>query len=84
MSGCELASKVSLKEPIFRGDPDSELKVAVIDCGCKKSVQKHSSTKTALKILPATVEVLNAGTLMHFSFLTAPEIQLQWIMPLTQ
>jgi len=63
MSGCELASKVSLKEPIFRGDPDSELKVAVIDYGCKESIYQNLERRGLyLKIFPATVdfEVLDA------------------------
>ena len=38
MDGLELASVVSTKEPYFLGNPDSEIRVAVLDCGVKKNI----------------------------------------------
>ena len=38
MDGLELASVVSTKESYFLGNPDSEIRVAVLDCGVKKNI----------------------------------------------
>ncbi len=38
MAGLELASVVSTKEPYYLGQPDSEIRVAVLDCGVKKNI----------------------------------------------
>ncbi len=38
MNGLELASVVSTTEPYFLGDPSSETRVAVLDCGVKKNI----------------------------------------------
>jgi len=38
MDGLELASVVSTKEPYFAGDPDSKIRVAVLDYGIKKNI----------------------------------------------
>ncbi len=40
MDGLELASVVSAKEAYFMGNPDSELRVAVLDYGIKKNILK--------------------------------------------
>ena len=38
MEGLELASVVSTKEAYFAGDPESKIRVAVLDCGIKKNI----------------------------------------------
>jgi carbamoyl-phosphate synthase small subunit len=38
MDGLELASVVSTKEPYFAGDPNSKIRVAVLDYGIKKNI----------------------------------------------
>ena len=38
MDGLELASVVSTKEPYFAGNPDSKIRVAVLDYGIKKNI----------------------------------------------
>ena len=38
MGGLELASVVSTKEPYYLGDPESKVRVAVLDCGIKKNI----------------------------------------------
>ncbi len=38
MDGLELASVVSTKEPYFLGDPESKIRVAVLDFGVKKNI----------------------------------------------
>lgn len=38
MNGLELASVVSTKEPYYAGNPDSNLRVAVLDCGIKRNI----------------------------------------------
>ncbi|MCW3092464.1 MAG: carbamoyl-phosphate synthase large chain [Ferruginibacter sp.] len=38
MNGLELASTVSTKESYFLGDPNSKIRVAVLDCGIKKNI----------------------------------------------
>lgn len=38
MDGLELASSVSTKESYFVGDPESSIRIAVLDCGIKKNI----------------------------------------------
>lgn len=38
MNGLDLAIKVSTEQPYFYGNPDSKLKVAVLDCGIKENI----------------------------------------------
>ena len=38
MDGLELASVVSTREPYYLGDPESKIRVAVLDCGIKKNI----------------------------------------------
>lgn len=40
MNGLDLAIKVSTAQPYFYGNPDSKLKVAVLDCGIKENILK--------------------------------------------
>jgi carbamoyl-phosphate synthase small subunit len=56
MDGLELASVVSTKEPYFLGNPDSEIRVAVLDCGVKKNIL------TCLVERGAYVKVHNVAT----------------------
>ena len=56
MDGLELASAVSTKEPYFLGNPDSSIRVAVLDCGIKKNIL------TCLTERGAYVKVHNAKT----------------------
>ncbi len=56
MDGLELASVVSTKEPYFLGNPDSSIRVAVLDCGIKKNIL------TCLTERGAYVKVHNAKT----------------------
>jgi carbamoyl-phosphate synthase small subunit len=54
MSGLELASKVSTKEPYFVGDPDAPHKVIVYDFGVKRSILQNLTARGCyLKVLPA-------------------------------
>lgn len=41
MEGLELSSIVSTSEPYFLGNPDSEVKLAVIDYGCKRNILRN-------------------------------------------
>jgi len=56
MDGLELASVVSTKEPYFLGDPNSTIRVAVLDCGVKKNIL------TCLVERGAYVKVHNVAT----------------------
>ncbi len=38
MEGLELASSVSTQEPYFVGNPESNIRIAVVDCGIKKNI----------------------------------------------
>lgn len=38
MDGLELASTVSTNEPYYLGNPDSKIRVAVLDCGVKRNI----------------------------------------------
>ena len=54
MAGLELASKVSTDKPYFIGDPDSAIKVAVIDLGVKKNILRNLAARGCyLKVFPA-------------------------------
>ena len=54
MDGLELASRVSTKEPYTIGQEDAELRVAVLDFGCKRNIL-HSLAERGcyLKVFPA-------------------------------
>lgn len=54
MQGLELASKVSTKTSYYYGDPKSELKLAAIDYGIKKSILKQlDAVGFYVKVFPA-------------------------------
>jgi len=54
MDGLELASQVSTEKPYLIGDEKSELKVAVLDLGVKKSILKNLVQRGCyLKVFPA-------------------------------
>lgn len=54
MSGLELSSVVSTKEPYFIGDADAALKVAVLDLGVKKNILRCLTERGCyLKVFPA-------------------------------
>jgi carbamoyl-phosphate synthase small subunit len=54
MTGLELSSKVSCKEPYLVGDPDASLfKVAVLDLGIKKNILRSLTSRGCLcKVFP--------------------------------
>ena len=53
MEGLDLASKVSTKEPFFYGDPNSKIKIAVLDLGIKKNILRNLSKREAyIKVFP--------------------------------
>ena len=56
MDGLELASVVSTTESYYLGNPDSDLRIAVLDCGVKKNIL------TCLTERGAYVKVHNAKT----------------------
>ncbi len=63
MNGLELASKVSTPEPFAVGEPDADLKIAVLDYGTKQNILKSIASRGAyLKVFPAktTFEELKA------------------------
>lgn len=54
MSGLELSSVVSTKEPYFVGNPDAKYKVSVLDYGIKKSILDGLTTRDCYcKVFPA-------------------------------
>lgn len=54
MSGLELASVVSTKEPYFVGDPDARFKVAALDLGIKNNILKNLAARGCyIKVYPA-------------------------------
>ncbi len=54
MSGLELSSKVSTREPYYVGDARFDKKVAVLDLGVKKNILKCLSERNChLKVFPA-------------------------------
>ncbi|TVZ50036.1 carbamoyl-phosphate synthase small subunit [Olleya sp. Hel_I_94] len=63
MSGLELASKVSTKEPYFIGDENAPIKIAALDIGIKKNILRNLVKRQAyVKVFPynATFEDLNS------------------------
>lgn len=63
MSGLELASKVSTKEPYFYGNPDATYKIAALDLGIKKNILRNFAQRDAyVKVFPyhATFEEMSA------------------------
>lgn len=63
MSGLELSSKVSTKEIYTVGNPDAEIKIAVMDFGTKKNILRNFEKRgTFCKVFPAktTFEEVNA------------------------
>ncbi len=53
MSGLELASKVSTKEPYFVGNPEATYKVAALDIGIKKNILRNLTARdTYVKVFP--------------------------------
>ncbi len=54
MSGLELSSVVSTKEPYFYGNPDASLKVAALDLGIKKNILRNFDDRDIyVKVFPA-------------------------------
>lgn len=54
MSGLELASTVSTKEPYLIGDPDARFKVAALDLGIKKNILRNLAKRGCyVKVFPA-------------------------------
>lgn len=54
MNGLELSSIVSTKEPYFVGDEESDLRVAVLDIGIKKSILENLASRGCYcKVYPA-------------------------------
>ncbi len=54
MEGLELASKVTTREAYFVGDPNSSIKVAVLDLGIKKSIIENLASRGCYcKVFPA-------------------------------
>lgn len=54
MSGQELASKVSTKKPYELGDPNADIKIAVLDYGTKQNILKCMTERGAfVKVFPA-------------------------------
>ena len=63
MSGLELASKVSTKEPYFIGDENAPIKIAALDIGIKKNILRNLVKREAyVKVYPynSTFEDLNS------------------------
>ena len=54
MSGLELASVVSTREPYFIGDPDAKFKVAALDLGIKTNILRNLAARGCyIKVFPA-------------------------------
>lgn len=54
MSGLELASQVTTKNPYFFGNPDAPKKVSVLDFGCKRNIlQSMADRGVYAKVFPA-------------------------------
>jgi carbamoyl-phosphate synthase small subunit len=55
MDGLELASKVSTKESYEQGDPNSPIKIAVLDYGVKQNILTCMTSRGAhIKVFPST------------------------------
>jgi len=60
MEGMELASKVSTKKSFTSGDPNSPIKVALVDFGVKKSIIRMLNQRDAfVKVFPMTASIEN-------------------------
>jgi carbamoyl-phosphate synthase small subunit len=58
MDGLELASKVSTKEPYEQGDPNSPIKIAVMDYGVKQNILTCMTSRGAyIKVFPSDATV---------------------------
>jgi carbamoyl-phosphate synthase small subunit len=58
MDGLELASKVSTEKPYEQGDPNSPIKIAVIDYGVKQNILTCMTSRGAyVKVFPANATV---------------------------
>jgi len=54
MEGLELASKVTTAKPYYAGDPQSEIRIAALDLGIKKSILTHlARVGCYIKVFPA-------------------------------
>jgi carbamoyl-phosphate synthase small subunit len=54
MDGLELSSQVSTKNVYFKGSPDAEIKISVLDLGIKNSIlQNFEDRNCYLKVFPA-------------------------------
>ncbi len=55
MEGLELSSQVSIKEPMFFGNPDASYKIAVLDLGIKTNILRNFDKRDAyMKVFPMT------------------------------
>ncbi len=55
MEGLELSSQVSVKEPIFFGNPEASVKIAVLDLGIKTNILRNFDKRDAyMKVFPMT------------------------------
>lgn len=52
MEGLALCAEVSTKEPYFIGDPNSAIRIAVMDNGVKRNMLKCLSDRAYLKVFP--------------------------------
>ncbi|MBC9795600.1 glutamine-hydrolyzing carbamoyl-phosphate synthase small subunit [Sinomicrobium weinanense] len=53
MKGLELASRVSVTEPYFVGNPDATYKIAALDLGIKKNILRNLAARDAyIKVFP--------------------------------
>ncbi len=59
MEGLELSSKVTTKDAYFLGNPDSPIRIAVIDYGVKRNILKCLTDRGAyLKVFPAKCNIV--------------------------
>lgn len=55
MEGLELSSQVSIKDPMFFGNPDASYKIAVLDLGIKTNILRNFDKRDAyMKVFPMT------------------------------
>lgn len=53
MKGLELASKVSVKEPYYFGNPDASFKIAALDLGIKRNILRNFAQRDCyVKVFP--------------------------------
>lgn len=75
MKGLELASRVSVKEPYFVGNPDATYKIAALDLGIKQNILRNLAARDAyIKVFPhnATFEELQAWSPDGYFFSNGP------------